>query len=177
MGTADDDKVEIRQATIEDFDAWVDLYVAVATEGRWIGAEAPVDRDERRREFTKYLVSDERVILIAEVARQHRGYLGLEVAHGTAELGILVEDGWRGHGIGTGLMEAGIAWASGHGAHKVTLTVWPHNESAIALYRKFNFVEEGLLRRHYRRRNGELWDAISMGLVLDWDSPGASESN
>jgi RimJ/RimL family protein N-acetyltransferase len=44
--------------------------------------------------------------------------------------------------------------------------VWPHNDRAIALYEKLGFVEEGRLRRHYRRRNGELWDAVVMGLVL-----------
>jgi hypothetical protein len=35
-------------------------------------------------------------------------------------------------------------------------------------------VEEGRLRRHYPRRNGELWDAIVMGLVLDEERPGSS---
>jgi len=30
------------------------------------------------------------------------------------------------------------------------------------------------MRRHYRRRSGELWDAVIMGLVLDETSPGSS---
>jgi hypothetical protein len=34
-------------------------------------------------------------------------------------------------------------------------------------------VEEGRLRRHYRRRNGELWDAVVMGLVFDTTTPGS----
>jgi ribosomal protein S18 acetylase RimI-like enzyme len=55
----------------------------------------------------------------------------------------------------------------------VALQVWPHNERAIALYRKFGFQVEGRLVRHYRRRNGELWDAIPMALVLDTTSPGS----
>ena len=38
---------------------------------------------------------------------------------------------------------------------------------------KFGFVEEGRRVRHARRSNGELWDLIEMGLVLDWDSPGS----
>jgi RimJ/RimL family protein N-acetyltransferase len=44
--------------------------------------------------------------------------------------------------------------------------VWPHNDRAIALYARRGFVEEGRLVRHYRRRSGELWDAIIMGLPL-----------
>jgi RimJ/RimL family protein N-acetyltransferase len=51
--------------------------------------------------------------------------------------------------------------------------VWPHNAAAIALYRKVGFQVEGRRRRQYRRRNGELWDAILMGLVLDEVSPGS----
>ena len=57
--------------------------------------------------------------------------------------------------------------------HKVTLTVWPHNGRAIALYRKFGFEVEGRLVRHHRRRNGELWDVLSMGVVLDTSSSGS----
>jgi RimJ/RimL family protein N-acetyltransferase len=56
----------------------------------------------------------------------------------------------------------------------VTLQVWPHNGPARRLYRQLGFVEEGRLRRHYPRRNGELWDAIVMGLVLDEERPGSS---
>jgi RimJ/RimL family protein N-acetyltransferase len=36
----------------------------------------------------------------------------------------------------------------------------------------FGFVEEGYLRRHYRRRNGQLCDAVMMALVLDETSSG-----
>jgi RimJ/RimL family protein N-acetyltransferase len=52
------------------------------------------------------------------------------------------------------------------GARKVALEVRPHNHVAIRLYQRAGFECEGRLRRHYRRRNGELWDAILMGLSL-----------
>jgi ribosomal protein S18 acetylase RimI-like enzyme len=73
----------------------------------------------------------------------------------------------RGEGIGRALLAAAIEWARAAGAHKVALEVWPHNEAGLALYRKFGFEQEGLLRKQYRRRNGQLWDAIAMGLVLE----------
>jgi RimJ/RimL family protein N-acetyltransferase len=44
--------------------------------------------------------------------------------------------------------------------------VFTHNTAAIALYRKFGFVEEGRRIRQYRRASGELWDSIIMGLPL-----------
>ncbi|MGH9178809.1 MAG: GNAT family N-acetyltransferase, partial [Acidimicrobiales bacterium] len=96
------------------------------------------------------------------------GHIGLSLRPwGVADLGMLVAAGWRGQGVGAALMRSGLDWAREAGAHKIALQVWPHNEAALALYRKFGFVEEGRLRRHYRRRDGELWDAVLMGLLLD----------
>jgi RimJ/RimL family protein N-acetyltransferase len=74
--------------------------------------------------------------------------------------------------VGSALLTAAIDWARQAGAHKLHLEHWPTNEAAVALYEKFGFVEEGYLRRHYRRRSGELWDAVVRGLVLDEEAPG-----
>jgi RimJ/RimL family protein N-acetyltransferase len=76
--------------------------------------------------------------------------------------------------VGGALVEEAVATARRLGAHKVALQVWPHNQPARRLYRRHGFADEGRLVRHYRRRNGELWDAIVMGMVLDHDSPGSS---
>ncbi|HET8741860.1 MAG TPA: GNAT family N-acetyltransferase [Gaiella sp.] len=45
--------------------------------------------------------------------------------------------------VGTALVAAAIEWARVRGLHKLTLSVFPHNDAAIALYRTFGFVEEG----------------------------------
>lgn len=73
---------------------------------------------------------------------------------------------WRGRGVGSELMTAAIEWARERGLHKLSLGVFPHNTAAIALYRKYGFVEEGRRVKHYRRSSGELWDTIEMGLLL-----------
>ena len=100
--------------------------------------------------------------------RELVGELGLHLArYGVADLGMLVAAGWRGRGVGTALLAEAIDRARKAGAHKIALQVWPHNAAAIALYERFGFEREGLLRRHYRRRSGELWDAVVMGLRLD----------
>jgi RimJ/RimL family protein N-acetyltransferase len=160
-------EVVVRPAREPELDAIVELFAEVAAEGRWIGSEAPLNRDRRRRRLAETLVSQDAVMLVAEAGGRIVGELGMELArYGVAELGMLVADGWRGRGVGSALLRGGIAWARGAGAHKVGLQVWPHNTAAIGLYEKFGFQREGLLRRHYRRRNGELWDAIVMGLLL-----------
>ena len=96
------------------------------------------------------------------------GQLGLELArYGVADLGMRVAAGWRGRGVGTALLTEAVRRARAAGAHKIALQVWPDNAAAIALYERFGFQREGYLRRHYRRRSGELWDAVVMGLPLD----------
>ena len=83
---------------------------------------------------------------------------------------------WRGRGVGTALVAAAVEWARAHGLHKLALSVFPHNNAAIALYRKFGFVAEGRLVRHVRRADGQLWDLIEMGLLLDEGTDRASDS-
>ncbi len=149
---------------------------AVAGEGRWIGSEAPIERDTRRGQLVETIEGDERSVRYVAVAHGVVvGSLGIELRpYNVADLGMFVHRQWRGRGVGSGLIDAAIAWARSVGAHKVALQLWPHNHAALALYRKFGFQQEGRLRRHYRRRNGELWDALVMGLVLDEESPGSS---
>jgi ribosomal protein S18 acetylase RimI-like enzyme len=157
----------VRHAREADLDAMVELFAAVAEEGRWIAAEPPVDREHRRRRFAEDLGSDHTVSLVADAGGELVGLLNLYLAgYGVADLGMLVAGGWRRRGVGSALLRAGIEEARQAGAHKIALQVWPHNQAAIALYERFGFQHEGRLRRHYHRRSGELWDAIVMGLPL-----------
>ncbi len=167
------DALTVRPCVEGDFDAWLALFEEVAAEGRWIGAEAPVDLDRARRVFEARLDSKTATTIIAEADGVLVGHLGVDLAGGVADLGMMVRDSYRGRGVGTSLLVACIEWSRAHGAHKVTLSVWPHNERAIGLYERHGFVTEGLLRRQWRRRSGELWDALLMGLVLDTTSPGS----
>lgn len=167
----------VRPARPGDVAAAVDLLETVAAEGRWIGTEAPVDRDERLGGFARSLGRDDEALFVAVADGELIGQLWLtRRPYGVAELGMLVAPGWRGRRVGSALLRAGLEWARASGAHKVALQHWPHNAAAGALYRRFGFVEEGRLRRHYPRRNGELWDAVVMGLVLDHHMPGSSLS-
>jgi RimJ/RimL family protein N-acetyltransferase len=160
--------VTVRLATLEDVDAAVAMLVEVAGEGRWIATEAPVDVERRRRRMAEDIEGEDAVILVAEAAGQVVGELGLHLArYGVAELGMAVAAGWRGRGVGSALLAEAVERARKAGAHKLALQVWPHNAAAIALYERFGFQREGYLTRHYRRRSGELWDAVIMGLRLD----------
>lgn len=155
--------------------AVVELLAAVAAEGRWLGTEAPVDRAGRAEQLRADLATSAGVArLVATVGDEIVGHVGLDLAAtGVANLGMFVAGPWRGRGVGTALVTAAIEQARRWGAHKVALQLWPHNRAARVLYLKHGFVQEGRLHRHYRRRDGALWDALVMGLVLDQDSPGS----
>jgi RimJ/RimL family protein N-acetyltransferase len=160
--------VTVREATLADVDRLAEMVVEVAGEGRWIAVEAPVDLERRRRRFAENVEGDDAIVLVAEAGGEPVGQLDLRLApYGVADLGMLVAAGWRGRGVGSALLAEGIERARAAGAHKLALQVWPHNRAALALYERFGFRREGLLRRHYRRRSGELWDAVVMGLPLD----------
>jgi RimJ/RimL family protein N-acetyltransferase len=136
-------------------------FAGTPEEGDGIATEPPVDIEARaaawRLDGDFVAVADHRVV----------GSIHVEASrHGYGEIGMAIARDWRGRGVGSALMNAAIAWARERGLHKFSLSVFAHNAAAIALYRKFGFVEEGRRVKHYRRSNGELWDAIEMGLLL-----------
>ncbi|HZC60739.1 MAG TPA: GNAT family N-acetyltransferase [Streptosporangiaceae bacterium] len=153
----------VRPASVDDARATAELFAAVAEEREAIATEPPVDVEERTALFaraaagTVVAVADGRVI----------GMLHVDVSrHGFGEFGMLVDRDWRGRGAGSALVQATVEWARDHGLHKLCLEVFAHNSAAIALYRKYGFMEEGRRIKQYRRDSGELWDSIVMGLLL-----------
>ena len=152
--------------TPDDLDEFLDLLEIVAAERIYIGTEAPIDREDRRARFVHTLESTNYQSLVAVAARRIVGQIGLKNMRGLFDIGMLVAPDMRGAGVGSELLEAGIDWAREHGGHKMTLQVWPHNQAARNLYAKYGFVEEGYLARQWKRRNGEIWDAVVMGLLL-----------
>ncbi len=78
-------------------------------------------------------------------------------------LTIAVHPGHSGKGVGTALMQSICRWAArSNRAHKVELLVRSTNERAIALYKKFGFVEEGRFRERVRVPDGSCIDEVSI---------------
>jgi L-amino acid N-acyltransferase YncA len=154
---------EVRRARVEDARGMAELLAAVAEERDGIATEPPVDVEARTRQFAASVDAT----LVAVADGQIVGSLHVEASRfGAGELAMVVARQWRGRGVGSALLAAAIQKARAEGLHKLALEVFPHNQAAIALYRKFGFVEEGHRSKHYRRASGELWDAIVMGLLL-----------
>jgi putative acetyltransferase len=161
----------IRPARFEDLEQIVDLLWDVADEGEWIATEVPFDRQERTERYARLLEAAGSTIFVADASSKDApnvvGEITVSVApYGVADISMMLAGEWRGLGLGKALLDVAIAWARETGAHKMWLEVWPHNAAAVSLYQRAGFIEEGRKRRHYRRRNGELWDAVLMGLPL-----------
>ncbi len=152
---------QVRPADEDDRLPMAAVLAAVAEERDGIASEPPVDVEARAAAWTL----DGSFVAVAgpEVV----GSIHLEASrHGFAEVAMAVAREWRGRGVGSALMAAGIEWARERGLHKLCLSVFPHNDAGIALYRKFGFVEEGRRVKQIRRQSGELWDTVEMGLLL-----------
>ena len=142
------------------------VFAAVAEERDGIGSEPPVDLEARAASW------ELDGAFVAHVGSEILGSIDIDVSrHGYGEIAMAVAREWRGRGVGSALMTAEIEWARERGLHKLSLSVWPHNAAAIALYRKYGFVEEGRRVKQMRRQSGELWDLVDMGLLLEGSDP------
>jgi RimJ/RimL family protein N-acetyltransferase len=163
--------IVVRPARPRDAASFLHLYRAVAAEGRFIRTERVTRtvgdyRRQFRRSWTPdqavlVAVADDEVVGQVSIAREEH-----PVTRHVATFGMTVAAEWRGRGVGSALLEEALHWARAFRVEKVELTVYPNNEGAIALYRRFGFVEEGRLVRHSKKSHG-YEDEILMGIWLD----------
>jgi RimJ/RimL family protein N-acetyltransferase len=163
----------VRPATPHDASALVELAESVGREdGRWILGTGPwrAVADERR-----YLRTIQRhpdaAVFVAEDGGEIVGRLSLSrdphpASRHVADLGLMVAESHRRHGLGTALLSQAVEWARASDVRKLELHVFPWNEPALGLYASFGFEREGYRKRHYER-GGELVDAILMAYFVD----------
>jgi RimJ/RimL family protein N-acetyltransferase len=153
------DGTVVRRATPADASAALDLWREVIAEGRWVRSDdvaQPVRAWRRRIRRTSV---DDGVELVATAGARVIGHLGASrerhpATRHVATLAVVVAEPERGRGVGAALLVAAIRWAREVGVQKLVLSVYPSNRRAIALYRRFGFVEEGRLSRQSRKPYG-----------------------
>ncbi len=80
-------------------------------------------------------------------------------------IGMAVRDDWQGKGVGAALMQAVVDMADKWlQIKRLELEVYTDNPPAIALYKKFGFEQEGVLRV-YAFRDGQYVDAYAMARI------------
>jgi RimJ/RimL family protein N-acetyltransferase len=122
------------------------------------------------RDLDEVTGSENSVVIVAELDDDLVGYVELTGGsfrrnRTTAYLviGVLAEAG--GQGIGSGLLRQAADWASGHGMHRLELTVMARNHRAIALYERMGFSVEGR-RSECLLVDGEFVDELYMGAIV-----------
>jgi putative acetyltransferase len=102
-------------------------------------------------ELNGVVVGNAGVHPLPHVRRRHAAGIGMAVAKHA-----------QGQGVGSALMAAIVDWADNWAQLlRLELTVYTDNPGAIALYRKFGFVDEGV-HRAFALREGVYVDALAM---------------
>jgi RimJ/RimL family protein N-acetyltransferase len=164
----------IRRADSADAEALVALGRAVGSEPEsWLITDGGWRTAAEERRYLKALRRyPDAAVYVAEadggrlVARLSLSRDPHPASSHVADLGLMVDSGYRRLGIGRALLAQAEAWARTAGVSKLELHVFPHNGPAIALYDAFGFTREGYRRRHYRRGGGYV-DAILMAYDVD----------
>jgi len=159
---ADLEIVPIGRAHLAGFHAAVD---SVARERRYLAMlEAP--SFTRTRRFVLDSLKAGAVHVVAVADGEVIGWCDLRpkaaaTLRHSAVLGMGVVTACRGQGIGSRMLASTLELAGARGIRRAELSVRSDNAPAIALYRRFGFVEEGTCR-NYICVDGVDYDALLM---------------
>jgi RimJ/RimL family protein N-acetyltransferase len=151
--------VEIRPAHPRDAEQFLEVLREVAAERRYIATEEVRWRPRELRKRFRRPWTEQAATLVAVADGRVVGSLGIRREdwrnnRHIATFGMSIIEDWRGRGVGSALLAEALRWARGVGVEKVSLTVYPHNTRAVALYRKFGFVDEGRLSGQSKKSYG-----------------------
>jgi len=153
------DGVTIRPARARDARSFLKFWTQIVEEGRYVRSERVTHPLRVYRARFRHAWTDHEAQIVAVAGDRIVGHIYIQrelhpVTRHVATLGIAVAAEARGKGVGSALLAHAIGWARSVGVEKIVLSVYPHNTAAIALYRKFGFVDEGSLARHSRKSYG-----------------------
>jgi ribosomal protein S18 acetylase RimI-like enzyme len=167
---ADDVEFTIRQAREEDLTGLVGAIRQAIGGGEYVEAETVADVVDSEGVLLRHNELESRIFFVATVDGEVVGWVHLKhpeaekLSH-TAELTVGVLAAYRGHGIGSHLLERGLAWARSQGFERIYNSVPATNETAIAFLTNRGWAEEARREDHYKM-NGEYVDEVMMATEL-----------
>ena len=160
----------IRPARQEDLSGIVGAIRQVAEPGRYIVAETVAQEVDHDQALLRHNELESRMFFVATVENEVVGWVHLnapeleKLSH-TAELTVGVLDEYRGHGIGSHLLERGLQWAASKGFERVYNSVPDTNEDAIAFLESHGWEIEAVREDHYKIE-GAYVDDVMMATEL-----------
>lgn len=165
------DEIRIRRSEPADAAALTALYSERAPTVNTLQLPYP-----SRHEWEARLTGEQKgYSLVAELGATLVGHAGLfpqerPRRRHVAGLGIAIHPDWQGRGIGSRMIEALLDLADNWlDIRRIELEVYTDNAAAIALYRKYGFVEEGVATA-YAFGNGRFLDALRMARLRNTGS-------
>ncbi len=145
----------IRPAKQQDLNGIVGVMRQVAEENDYLVAESVVDLLDHEEVVFRHNDLESRIFFVATVDEEVVGWVHLrspnyeKLSH-TAECTMGVLDEFRGHGIGSQLMERGLQWASEHGYEKVYQSIPATNQGAVRFLEDHRWETEAIRKAHYK---------------------------
>ena len=161
---ADDVEFAIRQAREEDLTGLVGAIRQAIGSGEYVKAETVADVVDNEGVLIRHNELESRIFFVATVDSEvvgwvHLKHTDLEKLSHTAELTLGVLEEYRGHGIGSHLLQRGLEWASKQGFEKIYNSIPSTNEQAIAFLEERDFEIEAIREDHYKL-NGKYIDEV-----------------
>jgi len=156
----------IRQAREEDLTGLVGAMRQAIGDGEYVRAETVADVVDNEGVLLRHNELESRVFFVATVREEvvgwvHLRHLDLEKLRHTAQLTVGVLEEYRGHGIGSHLLERGLEWATQQGFEKIENALPASNDRAIAFLESRGFEVDAIREDHYKL-NGGYVDEVMM---------------
>jgi len=171
---ADDLVYTIRAAEQRDLSGLVGVIRQVAREGTYIEAETVADLLDHEEVILRHNEVRSRMVFVACVDDEVVGWVHLDLPETeklehTAVLTVGLLPEYRGHGIGTALLDRAFRWACEHEFEKLYNSVPATNEDAISFLESHGWETEAVRENHYRI-DGEYVDEVMLATFLDCDA-------
>ncbi|WP_302080650.1 GNAT family N-acetyltransferase [Salinibaculum rarum] len=168
--TSDEVEFTIRQAREEDLTGLVGAIRQAIGGGEYVDAETVADIIDSEGVLLRHNELESRIFFVACVNDEVVGWVHLKhpelekLSH-TAELTVGVLEEYRGHDIGSHLLERGLEWAASKGFEKIYNSIPASNEAAIEFLDSRGWREEARRQDHYKM-DGEYVDEVMMATDL-----------
>jgi ribosomal protein S18 acetylase RimI-like enzyme len=152
---ANDVEFVVRPARQADLAGLVGAIRQVADDGSYIEAESVADVVDHEDVLLRHNEVEERMFFVATVGDDVVGWVHLagseleKLSH-TAKLTVGVIETYRGHGIGSHLLERGLEWAASRGYEKLYNSAPSTNDAAIEFLEDRGWEIEARRADHYR---------------------------
>ncbi|MFC4543196.1 GNAT family N-acetyltransferase [Halosolutus amylolyticus] len=169
--TVDDLTFTIRPAKQSDLKGIVAVMREVAEENDYLVAETVVDLLDHEEVVFRHSDIESRIFFVATVDDEVVGWAHLDspnyekLSH-TAELTMGVLEAYRGHGIGSQLMERGLKWAAENGFEKVYQSIPATNQDAVHFLEDHRWETEAIRQAHYKIDDQYVAEQM-MGIMLN----------